>query len=116
MQVIHNPGTPPDKDLASPGIVDVIITCEEPFDRYMDTEVQERLVEYPLHRARAGHQVSGVPRERIREMTRDMRRRAAYVFLTSLTEDFYESFGECWKSFVDAVEIDHLDIDTTSTS
>lgn len=68
--------------------------------------MQRRLAEYPYHRSRVGYELSGVPRERIREATRELRNKAAYVFVTSLVENFYESFGECWETFIDAMEID----------
>lgn len=116
MQVVHNPGTPPDEGLASPGIVDIIVTCEEPFERYTSQQVQQRLVDYPYHRARVAHQVSGVPYNCIRTIAHEMRQKAAYVFATSLTEAFYESFGECWESFVDALEINGPDTDDANTS
>lgn len=41
-QVIHNPGTPPDYEFTGPG-VDVIVTCEEPYETYKGDEVQRRL-------------------------------------------------------------------------
>lgn len=84
----------------------MIVTCEEPFERYAGRDVQERLSDYFFHRSRSGYQISGVPKEQIKAVTRDLRRKGAYVFATSLIDDFYESFGECWKDFVDAMEVD----------
>jgi hypothetical protein len=83
----------------------MVVTCEEPFERYIGEEVQKRQVDYALHRSRTGYQLSGVPRTRMREVTHELRRKAAYVFATSLPEDFYESFGECWEEFVNAMDV-----------
>ncbi|KAF1850683.1 cell surface protein [Cucurbitaria berberidis CBS 394.84] len=104
--VVHNPGTPPDADLASPAVVDIIVTCEEPYQKYAGDETQQRLQDYFIHRSRSAYQISGVPKELIREVTRELRRKGAYVFATSLTEDFYEDFGACWKEFVTAMKVD----------
>ncbi|KAL5119596.1 hypothetical protein ACEQ8H_002442 [Pleosporales sp. CAS-2024a] len=103
--VLHNPGTPPDAGLASPTFVDVVVTCEEPYERYMGDEVQRRLADYHFHRLRSAYQLSGVPKERIAEVTRQLRHRGAYVFATSLVDDFYESFGACWNDFIAAMEV-----------
>jgi hypothetical protein len=51
-----------------------------------------------------GCQISGVPKEHIREVVRELRLKGAYVFATSLVDDFYESFGDCWEVFVKAME------------
>ena len=102
-QVIHNPGTPPDAGLADPG-PDVIITCEEPYDRYQGQEVQQRLKEYPHDRAKSGYMISGVPRAELGPLVRELRTRGTYLFATDLVDDFYESFGESWVDFVAAME------------
>jgi hypothetical protein len=105
LQVVHNPGTPPDAGLASPAIVDMIVLCEEPFERYTSEEVQQRLGDYFFDRSRSGYQISNIPKAQIKEATRELRQKGAFVFATSLVDDFYESFGECWKNFVEAMEV-----------
>ncbi|KAF2126990.1 cell surface protein [Dothidotthia symphoricarpi CBS 119687] len=102
--IFHNPGTPPDSELASPAIVDVIITCEEPYQRYSGEQVQTRLREYFVDRTRSGYQISDVSRNVIRKVVGELRHKGAYIFATSLVEDFYESFGECWREFVSAMD------------
>jgi hypothetical protein len=87
--------------------VDVIVTCEEPYKQYSGEVTTKRLSDYFYHRARSAYQISGVPKERIREVARELRRKGAYIFATSLTEDFYESFGECWSDFCTAMEVNH---------
>ena len=101
-QVIHNPGTPPDPELADPG-PDVILVCEEPFDRYRGDEVQQRLSEFPYHRERSGYMLSGAPGEDIQQLVQELRPRGKYLFVTELVEDFYESFGTSWGDFMDAM-------------
>lgn len=83
-----------------------MITCEEPYDKYASEEVQQRLQDYFVHRVRSGYQISGVPKERVREVARELRQKGAYVFATSLVEDFYEGFGECWSEFVSAMQVE----------
>jgi hypothetical protein len=89
---MHNPGTPPDVGLATPAMVDIVITCEEPYQKYMDEQTQKRLQNYFFHRRRSGYQISAVPKECMREAVRELRRNGAFVFATSLVDDFYESF------------------------
>jgi Spherulation-specific family 4 len=104
-QVIHNPGTPPDAGLADPG-PDIIITCEEPYDRYQGKEVQQRLKEYHYDQARSGYMISAVTKEEIRGFVHELRHRGAYLFVTDLVNDFYESFGDSWYDFVAAMEME----------
>lgn len=97
--MVCNFGTPPDAGLANPG-PDVLITGEEPHDRYRDAEVQQRLKEYPHDRARSGFIIFAVPREQVAPFTRALRHRGAYLFVTDLVHDIYESFGSSWPAFV----------------
>jgi lauroyl/myristoyl acyltransferase len=87
-------------------MVDIVITCEEPLQKCMGEQTQKRLQDYYFHRLRSGYQISAVPKERIREVTRELRKYGSYVFATSLVEDYYESFGKCWQEFVAAMEVD----------
>ena len=103
-QVIHNPGTPPDAELADPG-PDVIITCEEPYHRYRGKEVQQRLKEYHYDRAKSGYMISAVPGDEIGQIVQELCHRGAYLFVTALVDDFYESFGKSWGDFVAAMEL-----------
>ena len=82
----------------------MIITCEEPYDRYQGKEVQQRLKEYPYDRARSGYMISAVPGEEIGSLVRELRHRGAYLFVTDLVNHFYEIFGNSWGDFVAAIE------------
>jgi Spherulation-specific family 4 len=103
--VIHNPGTPPDAELANPG-PDVIVTCEEPFERYQGEEVQKRLSDYHYDPPRSGYMISGVPSAEIPALVQELRYRGEYLFVTALVNNFYESFGDSWGQFIAAFETD----------
>lgn len=105
LQVIHNPGTPPDYALADPG-PEVIVTSEEPFERFQGDEVQKRLRDYHYGQPRTAFMISGVPQEQVAEFARELRNRGAYLFVTDLVDDFYESFGSSWANFVAALDSD----------
>lgn len=47
--------------------------------------------------------VHSVPIDQIETLTLDLAKRADYVFVTDLTEDYYNSFGPGWERFVKAV-------------
>lgn len=47
--------------------------------------------------------VHSVPEEEVANLTIALRERAEYLFVTSLTENFYESFGPSWETFVAAM-------------
>jgi hypothetical protein len=98
-QVIHNPGTPPDKELVNPG-PDIVCTCEEPYEEYNGERVQKRLEQLPYDPSISIYQISGIPAARFEEVTRELCKEAVYIFATDLVDDFYESFGESWLPFV----------------
>ncbi|KAL3443105.1 Spherulation-specific family 4 [Aspergillus insuetus] len=101
--VIHNPGTAP-----SPGIAataEMTFICEEPYSRYRSDEVQKWLELHPFERTRAGFMISGVPNEEVHGLVQELRRRSAYIFVTEVADDFYESFGESsWGAFMRALQ------------
>lgn len=83
---------------------DVVITCEEPYERYRDEVVQKRLREYHHQQAKSGYMISGVPEGDIIPLMHELRQRGAYLFVTELVDDFYESFGKSWYTFVGALK------------
>lgn len=101
--MLHNPGTPPDAELANPG-PDVFVICEEPYERYRGKEVQTRLKDYHYEQARSGYMISGVPRAEIPALMQELSYRGAYLFVTALVNDFYESFDDSWSEFIAAFE------------
>ncbi|RAK95347.1 spherulation-specific family 4 protein [Aspergillus ibericus CBS 121593] len=101
--VVHNPGTPPDAEMADAG-PDLIFVCEEPYARYRTNEVQHRLRELHYHRDRCGYMVTEVPCQEIPALVRDLRHRATYIFVTEIVGDFYERFGPTsWGAMMEAL-------------
>lgn len=86
------------------GSPDLVCVCEEPYERYRDAEVQARLDMYRLEHARNVFEISGVPVGELTEAVSQLCGRGRYVFATELVENFYESFGASWPSFVAAVK------------
>jgi Spherulation-specific family 4 len=80
------------------------MTCEEPYQKYKGHEVQKRLKEYYYDQSRSGYMISGTPREEISSAVRELRHRGAYVFVTDLVDDIYESFGPSWTEFITAMD------------
>ncbi|KAL4914635.1 Spherulation-specific family 4 [Aspergillus aurantiobrunneus] len=102
--IIHNPGTAPDASLAESA--DLTFVCEEPYERYRSDEVQNWLALHPFDRSRAGYMISGVPVDKIHALVRELRHRAAYLFVTEVVDDFYESFGpRSWGDFMQALQV-----------
>ncbi|KAL3476617.1 Spherulation-specific family 4 [Aspergillus californicus] len=99
--VAHNPGTAPDATLAASA--DLSFVCEEPYERFRSDEVQKWLALHPVDRTSAGYMVSNVPLDELHAVVRDLRHRSAYLFVTEIAEDFYESFGSSWHGFMQAM-------------
>ena len=101
--MIHNPGTVPDTALAKPG-PDVTTVVEESFVVYQSTELQKRLSKLLRYdREKCSFMVHSVPRVHIQGLTRSLRWRGKYLFVTDLCEDFYCHFGPSFKDFCDAM-------------
>jgi hypothetical protein len=101
-KVIHNPGTAVDHRLADPG-PDITTVVEEAYEKYRSSEYQKWLATSPYDRSRSSFMVHSVPIEKVRQLTRDLRERAKYVFVTDLKYDYYQSFGHSWNEFVTAM-------------
>jgi spherulation-specific family 4 protein len=113
VQVIHNPGTPPDTDLAKPG-PDITTVLEESFAQWQSSAVQERLQMVPYERARCAYMVHSVPKVAIKELVKELRHRGKYLFVTDLFENYYARFGSCWKDFVDAMQSEFAHVDSST--
>ncbi|KAL2859257.1 Spherulation-specific family 4 [Aspergillus pseudodeflectus] len=101
--VIHNPGTAPSPSIAA--TAEMTFICEEPYSRYRSDEVQKWLELHPFERTRAGFMLSGVPNEELHGLVQELRHRSAYIFVTEVVDDFYESFGErSWGAFMRALQ------------
>ncbi|KAL2831505.1 Spherulation-specific family 4 [Aspergillus cavernicola] len=101
--VAHNPGTAPDATIAE--CAELTFVCEEPYERYRSDEVQRWLELHPFDRVSAGYMVSGVPVDEVYNLVQELRHRSAYLFVTEVAEDFYESFGSrSWDGFMQALQ------------
>ncbi|KAG8407890.1 hypothetical protein J3458_020200 [Metarhizium acridum] len=101
--VVHNPGTPPEGELASFGNPDLVCVCEEPYHLYQRDGLQRRLADLAPEHERCIYQISGIPPDEVAAVAQELCRRGRYVFATDLVQDFYERFGTSWPSFVAAV-------------
>jgi hypothetical protein len=103
-QVIHNPGTTVDAQLAKahPG-PDITAVVEESFVQYSSTDVQDRLSTLRLNRAQCCYIVHTVPKEELKPLVRRLRKRGEYIFATDLREHYYSRFGHGWREFVEAM-------------
>jgi hypothetical protein len=97
-QVVHNPGTPPERELI--GTADVVCTCEEPYEVYKSDRIQNHLQWLHYDRSVVCYQISGVPLNKFEAATRELSRRAIWLFATDTVDDFYESFGKSWPAFI----------------
>jgi hypothetical protein len=101
-QILHNPGTPPDAGLTSKR-PDVTVVFESSYAKLQSLTAGERRALESHGRQEACYMVHSVPREQLREVTREARQQAQFVFVTDATEKFYESFGDGWKEFIEAM-------------
>lgn len=102
-KTIHNPGTAVNKELAFPG-PDITVVVETSYEEYVKPDYQEWLMTSPYDRSRTCYMLYAVPAEKMRSVTAELRGQAEYLFLTSATAGFYESFdGKSWEPFVDAM-------------
>ncbi|KAF2473726.1 uncharacterized protein BDR25DRAFT_256563 [Lindgomyces ingoldianus] len=103
--VIHNPGTAVDARLANPG-PDVTAVVEVAHSTYQTPEYQQWLSTSSYDRSRTCYIIHSVQAEDVKRLAYGLRERAAYLFVTDLSENYYQSFGSSWKHFVEAIKMD----------
>jgi hypothetical protein len=99
MKVVHNPGTAVSAELATPG-PEITVVVETAYREFVTEDYQNWLSTSPYKRSRTAYMVHSVPQENVKALTRRLRERAEYLFLTSVSRDFYGSFSESWPEFV----------------
>lgn len=99
---MHNPGTVPDSTLAKSG-PDVTAVFEESYARYRSETLQRELALHHYDRSRCSYIMHSVPVPEVRRVVHELRVRAAYLFVTDLRRNYYNSFGSSWKNFVEAM-------------
>lgn len=86
------------------GSPDVTVIFEESSALWHEAGTQTRLADLLRYRQdQCSYMIHSVPQHLIRPLTREMRSRGAYLFLTELQDRYYESFGKTWTDFVSAM-------------
>lgn len=88
--------------LAAPG-PDVTVVVETSYAEFVKKEYQEWLKTSPYGRSRSCYMVHSVPEGLVAGLTRALRERAEYLFVTSETIEFYSKWAVSWELFVAAV-------------
>ncbi|KAL4804606.1 Spherulation-specific family 4-domain-containing protein [Aspergillus unguis] len=102
--VIHNPGTIPDSRLNVPG-TDITVVFEQAYDVYING-VKEDLDAIDADRTTWSYIFHSVPQMDDRELqdfVNEISQKAAYLFVTTLSVDFYNNFDPELQRFVNAV-------------
>ncbi|QDS78008.1 hypothetical protein FKW77_002518 [Venturia effusa] len=102
--IIHNPGTTVDAKLAAadPG-PDITAVVEESFEQYRSNSMQERLLLNRLDRSKCSYIVHTVPKDELKPLVHQLRKRGEYLFVTDLCADYYSQFGPGWREFIEAI-------------
>ena len=88
--------------LASPG-PDITVVVETAYEQFITDEYQEWLATSPYDRSRSCYMVHSVPEEEVEQLTKALKKRAAYLFVTSAGIGFYESWAPSWERFIAAL-------------
>jgi hypothetical protein len=81
----------------------VTAIVEESFAQYRSNSIQERLHLQGLNRAKCCYIVHTVPKDELKPLVHQLRKRGEYLFVTDLCENYYSQFGPGWKDFVEAM-------------
>jgi len=99
--VIHNPGTIPDTGLNVPD-TDTTVIFEGPYQSYQ--EQAATLASLPLNRSDYSYIVHSLPtsmsKVNLRKFAYRLSELSEFLFLTDLSENYYESFGPDWRDFI----------------
>lgn len=103
-QVMHNPGTLPDRAIAMISKPDITAVSEESLVKYRGTGIEEALVQNGWDRSQCCIILHTVLRQDITALVRELECRAAYLFITELGPGaFYQKWGAGWEDFVNAM-------------
>ncbi|KAI5367116.1 Putative Spherulation-specific family 4 [Septoria linicola] len=103
--IIHNPGTLPDPQLTSKR-PEITVVFEESYARLLQPDPTEHKSLINYDRLNGCYMVHTVPIDIVRDVTREARKRAQYVFVTDSRERYYEQFGAGFKDYIDAMAAD----------
>jgi hypothetical protein len=97
--VIHNPGVVPDPVFYDAN-TDVTVVFEENYDLW---DVRESAIaDNPSNSSLMVHSLPDLSEGELEGFVGELAKKAEYLFLTSNTADYYESFGSDWANFTDA--------------
>jgi hypothetical protein len=101
-QTIHNPGTAVDAGLAYPG-PDITVVVESSYEEFVTKANQSGPTKALYDRTRTAYMLHSVPVDQVEQLTLALQEKAEYLFITSATADFYETFAPSWDLFVKAM-------------
>lgn len=90
------------RELADPG-PDFTVVVETAYEEFVKDEYQAWLATSPYGRDRSCYMVHSVPEDRVRDLTMELKARAEYLFVTSASTNFYESFSPSWSDLISAM-------------
>lgn len=83
---------------------DITAVSEESLMKYRGYDAKKALAKAGWDRSRCCIVLHTVPKERIRDLVRELRHLASYVFVTELGPGaYYQKWGREWEKFVDAM-------------
>jgi hypothetical protein len=104
VQTIHNPGVVPDRRLNDTN-TDATVVYEGPYSSYQSQ--QARLASLPYDRSRYSNILHSVPNylkgRELKKFVSVMSIHAEYLYMTDLSENYYEKFGPRFKDYIDAI-------------
>lgn len=83
---------------------DITIIFEESYKTWSDPKVQRRLNELLRYeRAACCFIVHSVPQDACKDLVQELREKGGCIFVTELSDNYYESFGDSWRETIDII-------------
>lgn len=101
--MIHNPGAIPDARYNDSN-TDITVVFEDSYQAYQTKEAS--LQALPKDREGYAYMLHSVPTQSessLKKFVDQLSLRAEFLFLTTLTQNYYESFDPRWANFTDVV-------------
>lgn len=87
------------------GEPDLVVIFEGPYSDWQKDAIQERMTRLSKYdRSQCCYIVHSVPQENLKQLFAETRVRGSHLYVTDLTEKFYESFGKSWTRFSELAE------------
>ncbi|ERF71976.1 hypothetical protein EPUS_07446 [Endocarpon pusillum Z07020] len=108
--IIHNPGSIPDARLTDAD-VDITVVFEASYQEYQEDSsskaLRARLASLPIDRSRVSCIMfsvrTGMSQGDRRSLADELSQHAEFLYLTDLSQNYYESFGPHWQDFIAAI-------------